>query len=716
MIKLHSTLPINNAEKMLPEIQKDTMAFRVPYKDTRLMKSFINKYYAVFFIFFVLFTIFLLHNFIPNKLYFLDFYFIPVIFSAYYLRRSRALSASLMTVLAVFMYCLAFWETNPFKMPLADSYVHVFTWGCFLILAGAMASGLYEKLMIEVERGRQHNQDLLRTQHELEQAHATLKNYAEKLEMQVKNHDVELNEAHAALREYNEKLELMVRQRTEELEKSKETLETLKSKVETALYSTMDSSVIKLLLEGRLRNEKRTVSILFSDLVNFSAYSEDTPPEVVIRDVNNYLAEMEPILLAYNGHIDRYMGDGIMCEFGAPVDYSMYRLMSVLAAIKMQEKMTAINSPWQMRIGIASGTTIIGLVGNKRQSYTAMGDVVNISARLQKVCRPGKVLIDRFTYETVGRFIDANKKREVPTKDDINMELELTLKDLHARAEAEPDNPEHYYDIGKIHMEMNELHEALRYFERAVNLDYRYDKAKVAYAEASLKMRKNETINLRGRRQRIEAYEVVAIKDPFDDRARVSEDFARRYRHVVDMIPIPEDVVLPVEALDGSIGHGKLVAVFSYAIASCLGLSEREKTDILTAGYAADIGKEIIPHHLLTRTGTLTTREIETLRAHAAEGPSALRKLGYDNDNILKIVRHSHENYNGSGYPDGLKGEEIPLGSRIIAVADTYAAMISWRPYRDSWDCSVALDEIARGAEAGIYDRNVVEALIKVLS
>jgi HD-GYP domain-containing protein (c-di-GMP phosphodiesterase class II) len=174
--------------------------------------------------------------------------------------------------------------------------------------------------------------------------------------------------------------------------------------------------------------------------------------------------------------------------------------------------------------------------------------------------------------------------------------------------------------------------------------------------------------------------------------------------------------VLPVEALDGSIGHGKLVGIFSYAIASCLGLVDNEKADILTAGYAADIGKGIIPHHLLTRAGTLTARELETLQAHPEEGANLLRKMGYDNENMLKIVRHSHEHYNGSGHPDGLKGNEIPLSSRIIAVADTYAAMISWRPYRDPWDRSVALDEIVRGSDAGIYDPVVVDALIKVVS
>ena len=716
MVKFNSTIPINDADHILPDVRDNGDA--QPQTDNYKVwaTSYIQKNFEIIFISLILVATFVLHYLIPEKLSFLDFYFIPIILGGYYLGRRNAILAALLTVLIMFIYFMLCPATATIEAPSLYFYLRLVTWGCFLILAGAIVGGLHEKLMLEVETTRLLNQELQHQQDELNQAHASLKDYNENLEVKVKKRSAELDQANASLRENSENLEIMVRQRTAELENSKEALEALKAKVEMALYSTMDSSVIKLLLEGRLRNEKRTVSILFSDLVNFSAYSEDTPPEVVIRDINCYLAAMEPVLLTYNGHIDRYMGDGIMCEFGAPVDYSMYRLMSVLAAIKMQEKMAKMNNPWQMRIGIASGTTIIGLVGNKRQSYTAMGDVVNISDRLQKACTPGRVLIDRFTYETVSRFIDARKKREVSTRDIINMEMELTLKELHAKIAAEPDNADHYYHIGKIHMDMNELLESLQYFERAVQLNPDNDRAKVAYAEASIKMRENDKINIRGRRQRIEVYEVVGIKDPLEDRSKVSEDFAKQYRHVADLIQIPEDVLLPVEALDGSIGHGKLVAIFSYAIASCLGLTESEKADILTAGYAADIGKEIVPHHLLTRSGTLTSHELETLHAHPAEGTSSLRKMGYDNENILKIVRHSHEQYNGSGHPDGLKGNEIPLGSRIIAVADTYAAMISWRPYRDSWERSVALDEIVRGAEAGIYDRNIVEALIKVLS
>ena len=98
-----------------------------------------------------------------------------------------------------------------------------------------------------------------------------------------------LNRANAELRDHSENLEQRVQQRTVELEESKTAIEDLKKKVETALYSTMDSSVVNLMIEGRLRNEKRAMSVMFSDLVGFTSYSETTPPENVVAVLNRYL-------------------------------------------------------------------------------------------------------------------------------------------------------------------------------------------------------------------------------------------------------------------------------------------------------------------------------------------------------------------------------------------------------------------------------------------
>jgi HD-GYP domain-containing protein (c-di-GMP phosphodiesterase class II) len=388
----------------------------------------------------------------------------------------------------------------------------------------------------------------------------------------------------------------------------------------------------------------------------------------------------------------------------------------VIAAIKMQEKTAKMSYPWEMRIGVCSGSTITGLVGSKRQSYTAIGDVVNIAARLQKACTPGKVLIDRYTYESVNLFIDARKKRDLPAKEVLETDKERQLEALHEKVAAEPNNALHHFQIGQIHLELNEPVEALQYFERALQLDPNEMKFKLAYAEAGLKLRASEKINIKGRRQRIEAYEVIGVKDPFEDRKKVSQGFAHEYQYVQNLIQIPSDVILPVEALDGSIGHSKMVAIFAYAIATYFNLPDKDKLDILHAGFLADIGKEIVPHHLLNRMGSLSSWELDMVKMHPVEGARTLRKIGYDNEDLFKIVYHSHENYNGTGYPDGLKGEDIPLGSRIVAVADAYDALISWRPYRDPWERHVALDEIARSVGKGIYDPKVADGLIKIMT
>lgn len=708
------------------------------------LQAYFLKNFEQLFVLLTLVATVLINYFIGQKIAFLNFYFLPIILAGYYLGRRKAVLGAFFSVLAISLYVYIQPEKFLTESTEIDLYLHILTWGSFLILAGAVVGGLHEKLVVEVETTRRLNQqlqgeheelnranaalrintdnleylnrELQHHQEELNRANTTLKDYSDNLEHRVKERTEELKQANASLKDYTENLENKVKERTEELEKSKQSIESLKAKVEEALYSTMDSSVVKLMIEGRLRNEKRNVSVLFSDLVGFTTHSEQNPPEIVIRDLNRYIGDMEPILLSYRGHIDRYMGDGIMCEFGAPLDYETYRILSVLAALKMQEKMTKVNYPWEMRIGICSGSTITGLVGNKRQSYTAIGDVVNIAARLQKSCTPGKVLIDRYTYETVSLFIDARKKRDLPAKEVLGTDKERRLEALHEKVAAEPNNALHHFQIGQIHLGLSEPVEALQYFEKALQLDPGDTKFKLAYAEAGLKIRESEKINIRGRRQRIEAYEVIGIKDPFEDTKKVSQKFSQEYRYVQNLLQIPSDVTLPVEALDGSIGHSKMVAIFAYALASYFGLTDKEKLDILHAAFMADIGKEIVPHHLLNRMGSLSSWELDMVRMHPMEGARTLRKMGYDNETMIKIVQHSHENFSGTGYPDGLKGEDIPLGSRIVAVADAYDALVSWRPYRDAWERHVALDEIGRGVGKGLYDPKVVDALIKIMS
>lgn len=158
-----------------------------------------------------------------------------------------------------------------------------------------------------------------------------------------------------------------------------------------------------------------------------------------------------------------------------------------------------------------------------------------------------------------------------------------------------------------------------------------------------------------------------------------------------------------------------MVAVLSYAMATILNLSERERLDALEAGFVADIGLEFVPHHLLTCRGRLSVSEHDIIKQHPAEGVGLLRSMGYTNEGMLEIVRATHEACNGTGYPNGLRGDDIPMAARIIAVADTYDALTSWRPSREAWARDAALEEIRRGASTGRYEPRVVDALIKLV-
>lgn len=155
--------------------------------------------------------------------------------------------------------------------------------------------------------------------------------------------------------------------------------------------------------------------------------------------------------------------------------------------------------------------------------------------------------------------------------------------------------------------------------------------------------------------------------------------------------------------------------MLSYALAQALGLPEKDKQDLLLAGFFADIGKEIVPHYILNRGGSLSSTEFDLIKTHTEESARVMKAMGYENEAALQIVKHSHECFNGTGHPKNLKGDKIPIGSRIVAVADAYDALTSKRPYRDSWERRSSMDQIDQGAEKGLFDPKVVQALHKYM-
>jgi hypothetical protein len=161
-------------------------------------------------------------------------------------------------------------------------------------------------------------------------------------------------------------------------------------------------------------------------------------------------------------------------------------------------------------------------------------------------------------------------------------------------------------------------------------------------------------------------------------------------------------------------GHSAAVAVYSRDIARRMGLSTEEQQRVHLCGLVHDIGKVGLPPGLLEKQGPLTLDERRTMQDHPAIGERILANVD-DYSEIARIVRHHHERMDGNGYPDSLVEAEIPLLSRIIAVADAYNAMTSDRPYREAMPSRVARLRLAQAVETQ-FDTTVVAAFEAILA
>ena len=170
-----------------------------------------------------------------------------------------------------------------------------------------------------------------------------------------------------------------------------------------------------------------------------------------------------------------------------------------------------------------------------------------------------------------------------------------------------------------------------------------------------------------------------------------------------------------LELKEGYTGeHTAAVSRLAVAIATELNLPAAEHRCVELGALLHDVGKLSIPDRVLTKPAPLNELEWEAMRRHAALGERLLARIVQQAD-VLAVVRSHHERWDGRGYPDGKRGEDIPLAARIVAVADAFQAMIEPRPYREPRTWASAFDEIA--SESGRqFDPSCVEALRAVLS
>ena len=182
-----------------------------------------------------------------------------------------------------------------------------------------------------------------------------------------------------------------------------------------------------------------------------------------------------------------------------------------------------------------------------------------------------------------------------------------------------------------------------------------------------------------------------------------------------EMLAVVESFIAALEARDRSTGqHSRRVAALSLKLALGLGLAWSDACIIGMGGLLHDLGKVAMPDAILFKHGKLSAAEIEYVARHPLIGEEILAPLP-SLRSVAEIVRTHHEWVNGSGYPDGLRGENIPLGARIVAVADAYDAIISHRVYREGRTPSEATRELSKGAGQQ-FDPRIVEALDRLLA
>lgn len=211
------------------------------------------------------------------------------------------------------------------------------------------------------------------------------------------------------------------------------------------------------------------------------------------------------------------------------------------------------------------------------------------------------------------------------------------------------------------------------------------------------------SIDYAQKKQELELAKKIFLKELEQSVSEKTEELKTVYTNVLSSL------AHAMEQRDrGTYGHSRRVEYTARLIAAALDLDGQERADLKTAALLHDIGKIGITDFILGKEGPLTEEERAVIRRHPQKGVDILKPIRHY-QSVLPGILHHHENYDGTGYPAGLAGEEIPLHARIIAVADTYDAIISTRPYRKGSTHFEALREL-QYFSGSQFDPKIVKA------
>lgn len=189
-----------------------------------------------------------------------------------------------------------------------------------------------------------------------------------------------------------------------------------REKMKTSFARYVSKHVLDTIVKNdttlKFEGERRKITILFTDIRQFTHLSEKLAPEKIVSLLNEYFETMIDTIFQYHGTLDKFLGDGMMVEFGAPLEDPNQELHAVQAAVEMQQRLKLLCEKWktqgkpqvQMGIGIHTGYAVVGNIGSeKRMEYTAIGDTVNVASRLEQATKSlnSDILISQSTYEAV---------------------------------------------------------------------------------------------------------------------------------------------------------------------------------------------------------------------------------------------------------------------------------------------------------------------------
>ncbi len=190
--------------------------------------------------------------------------------------------------------------------------------------------------------------------------------------------------------------------------------------------------------------------------------------------------------------------------------------------------------------------------------------------------------------------------------------------------------------------------------------------------------------------------------------AQANHQLNQVYTHTIQALAAAIDAKDPYTK-----GHSERVTNYAVAVAKQMNLSEKDVQNIFYAAILHDIGKIGIDESILKKPGPLTTSEFKEIKKHTEIGATILASIPFLEE-VVPIVLHHHEYYNGEGYPKGLYQQEIPIGARIISIVDAFDAITTDRPYRNGYNRLRALDDLARGTGKQ-FDPRIVAIFSKMV-